>query len=86
MCLETSAFIPYKTACLLLRRLEEVVLRSSQGDGNEYLNLLTRVMKIGGHKEALRRFDILRLALARYLARSVLSSSHMSSSKLPDEM
>ena len=62
-----------------------MALRASQGDGDEYLSILARVLNSGGQKEALRRVDLLRLALARFLARSALTSSHMSNSRLAHE-
>ncbi|OCB86404.1 hypothetical protein A7U60_g6522 [Sanghuangporus baumii] len=66
---EQELAISSSDACLLLRRLEEVVLRTSQGCGNDYLGILARVLKSDGTKEAFARLDDLRLALARYLAR-----------------
>ncbi|RDB15810.1 Nuclear pore complex protein Nup85 [Hypsizygus marmoreus] len=53
----------------LLRKLEEVFVRTSQGAGDDYLSVLMRTMKGGGEKEALDRLKIVRLALARYFAR-----------------
>lgn len=61
-------------------------MRAAQGDGDDYLSILARVLKVGGQKEALRRMDLLRLALARYLARSALMGSHTSSSRYAHEL
>ncbi|KAF8074701.1 nucleoporin Nup85-like protein [Lyophyllum atratum] len=51
----------------LLRKLEEVFVRTSQGAGEEYLSVLIRTVK--GEGEALERLRLVRLALARYFAR-----------------
>ncbi|KII87265.1 hypothetical protein PLICRDRAFT_113015 [Plicaturopsis crispa FD-325 SS-3] len=56
-------------ACVLLRKLDEIFVRTEQGSGEDYLGVLTRVMKGGGEKEALHRLRSVRLALARYFAR-----------------
>ncbi|KAJ6607496.1 Nup85 nucleoporin-domain-containing protein [Mycena sp. CBHHK59/15] len=61
-------------AAELLTKLEEIFTRSSQGSGDDYLNVLTRTIKGGGHKEALDRLKTVRLALARYIARSAVLS------------
>ncbi|KAJ6581722.1 Nup85 nucleoporin-domain-containing protein [Mycena capillaripes] len=42
--------------------------------GGDYLDVLTRKIHGGGHKEALERLKTVRLALARYFARSALLS------------
>lgn len=64
----------------LLRYLEEIHIRTEQGCGSDYLGALERMMdaeeKKGGvtrqHKEddAIKQLEVVRLALARYLARS----------------
>ncbi|KAJ7623243.1 Nup85 nucleoporin-domain-containing protein [Roridomyces roridus] len=56
----------------LLTKLEEIVTRSCQGCGADYLDILARTIPGGGHKEALDRLKTVRLALARYFARSVV--------------
>ncbi|KAJ4479675.1 nucleoporin Nup85-like protein [Lentinula edodes] len=53
----------------LLRKLEEISIRSSQGSGDDYLTVLIRTIKGGGEKEALERLKQVRLAIARYFAR-----------------
>lgn len=53
----------------LLRKLEEVFVRTSQGSGEDYLSVLMKTIKGGGEKEALDRLNVVRLALARYFAR-----------------
>ncbi|EIN09429.1 hypothetical protein PUNSTDRAFT_85773, partial [Punctularia strigosozonata HHB-11173 SS5] len=55
-------------ACLLMRKLEEIYLRTSQGSGDDYLPIITRI-KAGGEKEALRQLQFVRLALTQYYAR-----------------
>ncbi|KAJ7043585.1 Nup85 nucleoporin-domain-containing protein [Mycena alexandri] len=61
-------------AAELLNKLEEIFTRSSQGSGGDYLDVLARTIPGGGHKEALDRLKTVRLALARYLARSAVLS------------
>jgi nuclear pore complex protein Nup85 len=56
-------------ACELLHRLEEVQMRASQGSGQDYLSVLVKVVRVGSEQEALLRLRIVRVALARYLAR-----------------
>lgn len=75
MGLEKTLYIPLPSAYLLLRRLEEVSLRTGQGCGEDYLTILGRVLKVAGPKEALKRLEILRLALARYLARCTIANA-----------
>lgn len=55
-------------ACLLIQKLEEVHIRVAQGAGEDYLGVLSRIVK-GGDKHALQRLQVVRLALARYYAR-----------------
>lgn len=58
----------------LLRRLEEVQARTTQGSGSDYLGVLVSQYAKDGEIEALRQLDTVRLALARYFARcSVLA-------------
>ncbi|KAJ7115936.1 Nup85 nucleoporin-domain-containing protein [Mycena epipterygia] len=61
-------------AAELLSKLEEIFTRSSQGCGGDYLDVLARTIQGGGHKEALGRLNTVRLALARYFARSAVLS------------
>ncbi|KAF8216477.1 Nup85 nucleoporin-domain-containing protein [Mycena galopus ATCC 62051] len=61
-------------AAELLGKLEEIFVRSSQGSGGDYLDVLSRTIPGGGHKEALDRLQTVRLALARYFARSAVLS------------
>ncbi|KAJ7442242.1 Nup85 nucleoporin-domain-containing protein [Mycena latifolia] len=61
-------------AAELLSKLEEIFTRSSQGSGGDYLDILARTIRGGGHKEALARLNTVRLALARYFARSAVLS------------
>jgi len=71
----TSLLFSTAGATELLSKLEEIFTRSSQGSGGDYLDILTRTIKGGGHKEALDRLKIVRLALARYFARSAVLSA-----------
>lgn len=68
-----SLLFPPSGASELLRRLEEVFVRTSQGSGDDYLRVLTKMIKGGGEKEALERLKVVRLALARYFARCTFS-------------
>jgi nuclear pore complex protein Nup85 len=45
-----------------------VVVRSSQGAGEDYLTILSRVIK-SGEKDSLQRLMTVRYALVRYFAR-----------------
>ncbi|KAF5343825.1 hypothetical protein D9757_013915 [Collybiopsis confluens] len=58
----------------LLQKLEEIVIRSSQGSGEDYLPILVETGKGGGEKEALEKLRTVRLAIARYLARYTVGS------------
>ena len=60
---------------LLLRKMEEVHTRTSQGSGEDYLSVLIKIIRSsggkgnGGEKEALNKLKAVRLALAKYFAR-----------------
>lgn len=60
-------------ASLLLQRLEDIFTRTSQGAGADYLSVLTRVIKSKSEREALDQLKTVRIALARYFARSLVS-------------
>ncbi|KAJ7155434.1 nucleoporin Nup85-like protein [Mycena crocata] len=66
----TSFLFSASGAAELLCKLEEIFIRSSQGCGSDYLEILTKTIRGGGHKEALNQLKTVRLALARYFARS----------------
>lgn len=54
----------------LLKRLEELHTRVTQGGGEDYLSALLKTMKgNGGEREALQKLMSTRLALANYYAR-----------------
>ncbi|RDX54141.1 hypothetical protein OH76DRAFT_1552905 [Lentinus brumalis] len=63
-----AMFFSSSDACLLIQKLEETHLRVAQGSGDDYLTVLSRVVK-GGEKHALQRLQTVRLSLARYYAR-----------------
>ena len=48
-------------------------MRTKQGSGDDYLDVLARILEVDGAREALRRLDVLRLALARYLAKYTIN-------------
>ena len=60
------------SASLLLQKLEEIFVGSSQGAGDDYLTVLARVIGGRGEKEALERLKTVRLALAHYFARCLV--------------
>jgi hypothetical protein len=66
---DSSPLFTSSEASLLLKKLEEVFVRTSQGSGEDYLSILTRAIKGGREKDALDRLNVVRLALARYFAR-----------------
>ncbi|CAK5267637.1 unnamed protein product, partial [Mycena citricolor] len=59
-------------ATALLCKLEEIFTRSAQGAGSDYLDMFARTIRGAGDKEALDRLKTVRLALAKYLARSAV--------------
>ena len=71
-CLAPTLLFPSASASLLLQKLEEIFVRSSQGAGDDYLAVLTRVIGGKGEKEALERLKTVRLALAHYFARCLV--------------
>ena len=68
---ESSACFTYSNACMLLRHLEEISLRTTLGCGEDYLAVLARILRLQSPMDALKRLDVLRLVLARYLARCI---------------
>ncbi|KAJ7066584.1 nucleoporin Nup85-like protein [Mycena amicta] len=71
----SSLLFSASSAAELLNKLEEIFTRSAQGSGADYLDILARTIPGGGHKEALERLKTVRLALARYFARSAVLSA-----------
>lgn len=68
---KAALLFSYPSACLLLRRLEEVFTRSQHGSGDDYLRMLNR--KANSTPEAaLNQLQAVRLALARYFARCTM--------------
>jgi nuclear pore complex protein Nup85 len=54
----------------LLRHLEEIFIRAEQGSGADYLGALRKMIGDGSDEaDALRQLEVVRLTLARYLAR-----------------
>jgi len=56
----------------LLKRLEEVHLRASQGSGDAYLSVLMATMGGSSEAEALQRLKSARLSLAKYYAKCTM--------------
>ena len=59
----------------MLRKLEDIWTKSSQGAGSEYLGILARMVEGKDEKDALNRLKVVRLALARYFAKCVVSDA-----------
>jgi nuclear pore complex protein Nup85 len=54
----------------LLRHLEEIFIRTEQGSGADYLSALQKMLGDGSDEnDALKQLEVVRLTLARYLAR-----------------
>ncbi|KAI0310662.1 nucleoporin Nup85-like protein [Amylostereum chailletii] len=66
----------------LLRRLEEIYVRTTQGSGDDYLSVLRRTMKGASEAEALRRLEMTRLTLAKYYGRCTMVGSGVIGSAL----
>jgi nuclear pore complex protein Nup85 len=56
----------------LIKRLEEVHLRASQGSGDAYLSILMVTMGGTNEAEALQRLKSARLTLAKYYAKCTM--------------
>jgi len=56
----------------LLKRLEEVHLRASQGSGDAYLSVLMVTMGGSSETQALQRLKSARLSLAKYYGRCTM--------------
>ncbi|KAG8869065.1 hypothetical protein FRB97_001630 [Tulasnella sp. 331] len=85
MCEDEELWFAEEDAYDLLRRVEEIYIRSEQGSGSDYLGALEKIMKVSRSKEsagrqgststteappqALKQLEVVRLSLARYLAR-----------------
>jgi nuclear pore complex protein Nup85 len=69
---DATLLFPYASACVLLQHLEEVVARTDQGSGDEYLRVLISKLNSGGTAEALHTLQGVRLALAKYFARCTM--------------
>lgn len=59
-------------ASLLLRKLEDIAIKTSEGAGSDYLGVFSRRVQVQGQSELLKELKLVRLALARYFARSVV--------------
>jgi nuclear pore complex protein Nup85 len=69
---DATLLFPYASACILLQHLEEVIARTDQGSGDEYLRVLISKLNSGGTAEALHTLQGVRLALAKYFARCTM--------------
>jgi nuclear pore complex protein Nup85 len=68
----------------LLRHLEEIYTRAEQGAGADYLGALDRIMRKSSEvndavdiESALSQLQVVRLAIARYLARCSVGVSRL---------
>ncbi|KAF8646884.1 hypothetical protein AX16_007062 [Volvariella volvacea WC 439] len=66
-----SPLFSVSDATELLRKVEEIFTRISQGSRDEYLSILRRTLK-GSDEDALERLKLVRLALAKYFARCTI--------------
>ncbi|KAG2355971.1 Nup85 nucleoporin-domain-containing protein [Suillus spraguei] len=69
---DATLLLPYASACILLQHLEEVIARTDQGSGDEYLSVLISKLGSSGTTEALHALQGVRLALAKYFARCTM--------------
>ena len=67
--------IPPTGVSLLLQKLEDVNMMTTQGSGEDYLTILSLILNVSRVSDALRQLDTLRLALERYYARCTLANS-----------
>ncbi|KAF4610945.1 hypothetical protein D9613_006754 [Agrocybe pediades] len=67
-----ALLFPTSGVSLLLQKLEEIFIQTSQGAGDDYLSILLRVMKCRSEKDVLERLITVRLALAQYFARCLV--------------
>jgi nuclear pore complex protein Nup85 len=65
-----SAEMPFSTKdiTLLLSKLQEIVTRSSQGAGEDYLSVFMRAQDLRTYSDALLKLDSVRFTLAKYYA------------------
>ena len=69
-----TLLLPTWGAREILRRMEEIAVRTSQGSGDDYLSVLRKIKKGGEDNDALERLKTARLVSARYFARCSLKS------------
>lgn len=82
--LDVEMVLTQDEAYELLRHLEEIYIRAEQGSGADYLGALDRIMqgseaagadRVVDVESALAQLQVVRLAIARYLARCAVSTS-----------
>lgn len=84
--LDTELPLSQDEAYELLRHLEEIYTRAEQGAGADYLGALDHIMqgpdvasdRVVDVDSALAQLQVVRLALARYLARCAVGGSRLS--------
>jgi nuclear pore complex protein Nup85 len=54
-------------------KLEEVCTQTAQGGGATYLSVMSKLWPNSTEKDSLTRLKAVRLALAKYMARSMIS-------------
>ncbi|KAG9033438.1 hypothetical protein FRB95_014804 [Tulasnella sp. JGI-2019a] len=85
MCEDEELWFAEEDAYDLLRRVEEIYIRSEQGNGSDYLGALEKIMNVSRSKDAagkrgassnaespsqaIKQLEVVRLSLAQYLAR-----------------
>lgn len=84
LCPDTEMALTQDEAYELLRHLEEIYTRAEQGGGADYLGALDRIMqgpeadnegRTVDVESALGQLQVVRLAIARYLARCAVTPS-----------
>lgn len=69
---DPTPLFSYAGACVLLRRLDEIISRTAQGASEDYLKILEAKLRIDGQKDTQKRLQLVRFALAKYFARCAM--------------
>ncbi|KAI6044488.1 Nup85 nucleoporin-domain-containing protein [Pisolithus marmoratus] len=69
---DPTPLFSYASACVLLRRLDEIISRTAQGAGEDYLKILEAKRQADGQKDIQKQLQLVRFALAKYFARCAM--------------
>lgn len=69
---DPTPLFSYASACTLLRDLDEIISRTAQGAGEDYLKILESKLQIDGQKDSQKQLQLVRFALAKYFARCAM--------------